>query len=379
MKKFLYLICSLALTVTACDPMDDVYDELDAVNTGSDLKMTLTLNADQYKVVTNKSYFLSEEDAAAKIPAILDNKFPHLDNGTLATITYNSVTTPFSNTFVSNEVAYTVTEEDYNALIAQGAIRYKNFDSPDDIVALLNYKYPSAADKQLVKLTFNWYSGSASPSTQEVTDHFFFVNGEWVDTYVVTNANYEAVDHTKYSFSSSDGANLDLYLDKFLRESVLGAKPGDVQYVSYAYYSSSSRTTTQRVTAMVFDGTSWTALKDSVTEEATLNFSKQKGIWVPDLSIRYALVADDYNWIAQQEGIADAAAIASLARYRNFDVALWSTENIVKAMGALMKKYYPNAKVDQKFSITYVIYAGGTSSTSIKIKLNSAGNYELAD
>ncbi|WP_299756751.1 hypothetical protein [uncultured Pontibacter sp.] len=379
MKKFLYLICSLALTATACDPMDDVYDELDAVNTGSDLKMTLTLNADQYKVVTNKSYFLSEEDAAAKIPAILDNKFPHLDNGTLATITYNSVTTPFSNTFVSNEVTYTVTEEDYNALIAQGAIKYKNFDSPDDIVALLNYKYPNAADKQLVKLTFNWYSGSASPSTQEVTDHFFFVNGEWVDTYVVTNANYEAVDHTKYSFSSSDGANLDLYLDKFLRESVLGAKPGDVQYVSYAYYSSTSRTTTQRVTAMAFDGTSWTALKDSVTEEATLNFSKQKGIWVPDLSIRYTLVTDDYNWIAQQEGVADAAATASLARYRNFDVALWSTENIVKAMGALMKKYYPNAKVDQKFSITYVIYAGGTSSTSIKIKLNSAGKYELAD
>ncbi|MCX2739652.1 hypothetical protein [Pontibacter anaerobius] len=375
MKKFLYLICSLALTVTACDPMEDVYDELDAVNTESDLKMALTLTPAHYKVVTNKTYFLSEEDAAAKIPAILDNKFPHLDNGTLATITYNSATTVFTNTYVSTEEEYTVTDEDYAAL----NFKYGNFDSADDMVTFLNYKYPNAEDKQLVKLTFDWYSGAASPSTQEKIDHFFFVNGEWVDTYVVTEENYESVEHTKYSFSSSDGANLDLYLDKFLRESVLGAKPGDVQYVSYAYYSSSSRTTSQRVTAMAFDGTSWKSLKDSVTEEATLNLSKQKGIWVPDLSIRYTLVADDYGWIAQQEGIADATAIASLSRYRNFDVSMWSTDNIVKALGTLMKKYYPNAKAGQKFSITYVIYAGGTSSTSIKIMLNESGNYQLAE
>ncbi|WP_299819434.1 hypothetical protein [uncultured Pontibacter sp.] len=374
MKKYIYIICSLALTFTACDPMEDVYDELDALDKVSDHTMAITLGADDYKIATKNAYFLSEEDAAAKIPAILDSKYPHLDNGTVATVTYNTATTVFTNTYVSSVEEYEVTDEEYTAL----GFKYGNFDSADDMVTFLKHKYPEAKDKQLVKLTYAWYNGSTDPSTQDVTNHFFLVNGEWVQTYLVTNANYESVNHTKYTFSSSDGDNLALYLDKFLKESVLGAKAGDVQYVSYAYYSSSSKTTSQRVTAMGYNGSNWYELDESVTTEAALNFSKQDGVWVPDLSIRYTLVGADYLWISEQP-VGDAAALASLGRYSNFDTSLWPRADLIKALGALLKNKYPNAEAGQKFKVTYIVYAGGTSSAEITLILDEAGEFEEAE
>ena len=36
MKKFIYLIMAFSLTLISCDPMGDVYDELDASGTTTD-------------------------------------------------------------------------------------------------------------------------------------------------------------------------------------------------------------------------------------------------------------------------------------------------------------------------------------------------------
>ncbi|MCJ8165791.1 hypothetical protein MKJ04_13140 [Pontibacter sp. E15-1] len=367
MKKHLYIVASfVALLFTACDPMEEVYDELDEQAAYSkDIAVTLT--ADQYEAVEDAdgvpayvwedNYFASEEEAAGIIPMILNESYPQLERGSIAQVTYNKLVVPFSNTFVKTFSEYTVTEGDYDAL----GFAFGNFSKYSEIVAFLEYRYPDVAEKDLVELTYTWYNGSANPSTYEVTDRFFYINGNWEDAYLVSQADYESVNHTNYTFSSSDGDNFPLYLDKFLRANILGATAGDVQYVSYAYYSSSSKTTSQRVTAMLYDGTRWIKLDDNVTANATIQFKKEaNGTWKPDLSIKYTLTGADYGFIGNAaNGFGTSASRDNLNAFGNINTSSWSDEAIVQALAAVLKMRFPDVEAGQKIAVTYDTYPAG--------------------
>ncbi|AKD02192.1 hypothetical protein PKOR_02380 [Pontibacter korlensis] len=359
--------------------MEDVYEELDAQVKPSDRAFAITLTDADYKIAKiNNQQFASQEEAYETVPTILNSKYPHLEVGTAVTVTFNYSHFPSNNFTVTEVSEHTVTEDEY---VAAG-FTYKNFDTTDDMITFLNTTFPKREENEVMYLTYTWYNSSAYSSRQTVTSPFIYVNGEWNKVYEVTEEDYATVGmnpdgNTRRNFSSYDTDNLPYYFNRFLGENAKGAdQVGDIHYVLYKYYSSSTGLV-QRVMAMRYNGNGWAQV---ATEEATVQFAKEGNTWVPDLRIQYTLLSADYTWIADEHpNVADAAAVASLKRYRNFDTSMWSSEAIVKALGTLLKAKFPDAEVGQKFNVTYVFYSGATGTTSITLELNESGNYQLAE
>ncbi|MHA6247031.1 hypothetical protein ACXYMU_03780 [Pontibacter sp. CAU 1760] len=383
MKKYIYVVASVAaLSFTACDPMEDVYEELDAqISNEYEADIKTELAAKDYEFYKGKSsapayvaknhYFGSEAEAGALIPAILDKNFPQVGNGTKAAIGYNKLLFKFGGNKINAVEEYSVTERsDYQL----GGARYSNFDRESQVLTFLGEKFPEAVDGTLAVLDYTWYNGSAEPRNTDVTDSYYFTNGAWVDAYHVSEADYVAVGRNRFNnFTSADDAVLADYFNRFLNASVVGNKPGDVKYVSYAYYNGKS--TKQEVMAMNFNGTRWVELEEDLTENAVIKFKKKNAAWVADLSIAYSLVAADYTWISEQSNISTEANRSNLARYGNFNTFSWSNDDIIFAMAELLKSKFPGADAGQKYTVTYDTYPTGLiQSTLIK---RDNGNFEL--
>ncbi len=366
MKKYIYVVASLvAMSFTACDPMEEVYEELDSKISGeykADIKTELTVKDYEYLTkqkapayVGENHYFVSEGEAGELIPTVLNKNYPHVGDGTKAAITFNKLLFDYGSTKVKKDTAFAVTERsDYKL----GGARYSNFDKEEQVITFLEAKLPDAKEGMLTMLTYTWYNGSAEPRSSEVTDSYFFVNGQWEDAYHVSEDDYKAVGRNRFNnFTAADDAVLADHFNKFLTATVVGNKPGDGKYVSYAYYN--GKKTKQLVMAMGFNGTRWVEVTEDITEKSVVRFEKKGTKWVADLSILYNLVAADYTWVASQANISTEANRANLAKYGNFNTFSWTKEDIIFAMAELIKSKFPNATVGQKFTVTYDTYPGG--------------------
>jgi hypothetical protein len=359
MKKIFYLLSSLMLVFTACDPMEDVYEELDKAKKDETTVSTELVKADydvyksnkDYPHVATKQYFTGEAEAAVLIPAMLNKRYAHLENGATVTVSYNTPVFPSVNNTVSSWAKYTVTAEDYTA----NGESYPNFNSSSDVYRFLERKYSDAAEKQLVVLTYDYYAGS----TTTITDSFLFVDGRWENIYHVSADDFQSVKNTYGSFSNSDLENMPIYFDLFLKKDVVVAKEGDFEYVSYYFYNSSDKSRTQRVMAMYFNGANWVPAVDA-TLKASLKFQKKNNEWVPDLSIQYTLTVEDYAYVGNDaNNVATAAARENLRRFGNFSTYNWTTEQLYEAMNAVLKLHYSSAEVGQKFKVTFESYPAG--------------------
>ncbi|MER2996452.1 hypothetical protein [Pontibacter populi] len=375
MKKIFYLLSSLMLVFTACDPMEDVYEELDKAKK-DDAAFAIELNKDDYAVyksnteyphIATGQYLTGEEEAALVIPAMLSKRYAHLGNGATVEVNYHIQKFPGVTNSVSSWEAYTVTAEDYTAV----GEKFANFNSSSDVYRLLDHKYPTPTDKQLVVLTYDMYAGG---TTSTITDSYFFVNGDWSNIYHVTAQDYASVKNTYGSFSGSDDANLKVFFDKFLKSDVIVAKEGDFRYVSYYYYNSNGdKSRTQRIMAMYFDGENWMPAV-GVKQTATLKFQKKDNVWVPDLSIPYTLVASDYTYVGNDDNnIATAAARANLRQFGNFSTYNWTNDQLYEAMGAILKLHFSGEEAGKKFKVTFDSYPAG-KMTLVLVKAEN-GNF----
>ncbi len=383
MKKHIYIVASfVALSFTACDPMEDVYDELDAqVSSEYEANIKTELTAKDYEFFKGKTtapayvaknhYFGSEAEAGELIPAILNNNFPQVGNGTKAAIAYNKLLFKFGGNKINAREEYTLTERsDYQL----GGARYSNFDRESQVLTFLGEKFPDATEGTLAVLDYTWYNGSAEPRSKDMTGSYYLTNGEWMSAYHVTGDDYAKVGRNRFNnFTSSDDAVLVDHFNNFLNANVVGQQAGDVKYVSYAYYNGSA--TKQQVMALAYNGNRWVELEKDLTEKAVIKFAKKKAEWKADLSIGYSLVAADYAWIAGQANISTEANRANLAKYGNFNTFSWSNDDIVFAMGELVKNKFPNAEVGQKFAVTYDSYPAGLQQVNLIKREN--GNYEV--
>ncbi|GAB3197987.1 hypothetical protein GCM10027293_13730 [Pontibacter aydingkolensis] len=374
------------LVFTACDPMEDVYEELDAQKgpfNKKDIEVAL-VKADYDNAKMKVTYFGSNEEAISTIPAMLNRKYPQLENGSSVIVKYNLV----PSVGIKTKIDYTITEKsDYEL----GGARFTNFDSWSQIKAFLEAKFPAEQAKangapvegRMVNLTYTRYDGSGSPTSKTVTDAFYFINGEWVKSYLVTEADYVSVNRNRYNnFTAADQDMLGTYFNRFLIENDIRAEVGGVYYVAYTYFESGK--TSQAVTAMVYNGSSWTRATATSPLVVTAKFSKKNGVWVPDLTKSYTLAAADYTWISQQPTLGTVAQLKNLGQYGNFyqswegSANYWSNSNIVNALAALIKNKFPNEEVGQKFGVSYTYFAGGNKVNTVILIKRETGDYELA-
>jgi len=351
MKKYLiYIIALISVAITACDPMKDTLTDLNLDGQAYTKTVNLTLT-------TN---YASKEAANTAIAGMLNSTYPHLGDGSTANVTYNSLPSTIKpvDSLLTN-LTYTVTDAEYQAT---NGTTYKNFTTAK-VLEFLTSKYTNPVEKQLVVLSYTFYeSGVTTSAGVPVTETFMYLNGAWIKTYQVSQAQYiSAGKITVFNFGTADEANLNGYFNTFLKNDAAvsaKSKPGDVQYVSYAYFASSK--TYQRIRTLVYDGTNW-SYKGYPT---TLTFIKKNGKWIADPTVYYTLVTADYTLLGTSTA-GTATNRANVAQYKSFNISAtngtqWSNSEIKDALIYILNAKYPNAAVDVSINyvVTYYAYSG---------------------
>ncbi len=165
----------------------------------------------------------------------------------------------------------------------------------------------------------------------------------------------------------------DGYLPTFLNIKFPYAQEGEELNVLYNYVSSSSGAQTRGNLYTKIDGV-WVAYQSTI--DTTLQFGHDGTTWVPDNTIKYTLVSDDYAYMsAELEGNPDFANVnlGSLAKYNDYDYN-WSQDQILYSLDLLLDHLDPSAADGQKYLITYLLYDNGTNDV-IRYLIKESGEW----
>ena len=349
MKKIFYSFAILTLVFTSCNPMEDIYEEIDAIESviSGEAKFTLA-DADYDALDLGYGNFSSLDDAKSMLPDFLAGKYPAWGKESLAEVTFK-LYSPVSDER-SLEV-YTVSSQDY----ADNGHSYGNFSSASDITDFLDIKYPSPANRLLVSLTYKYYSGSVST----FNNGFLYVNDGWKVVTGFTSDEYATMGEGYPNFSNEDEAltKIPLFLvDKFM---FAGKVAGDIESIMYKLYVSGA--TVSYVGNFIYDGSSWSSYSGAIDE--TIKFGHDGTTWVPDNTIKYTLIRNaDYQYMASQLTSAEyAGLITNLGNYGDFDYN-WTDAQINYALSIFLAHLDPNAAEGQKYLLSYVVYDNGENT-----------------
>jgi hypothetical protein len=344
MKKIFYSFAILSLLFTSCNPMEDIYEEIDAVETVISGEATITLtDADYDALDLGYGNFSSTEDAKAMLPAFLSNKYPAWGTSSLAAVTFKLYAPKYDEK--SLEV-YTVTAADYE----DNGYSYGNFSKSSDISDFLDIKYPNAANRLLVSLTYKYYSGSVST----LNNGFLNVNGTWEMATGISDDEYTAMGEGYSNFSSEDEAlnKIPVYLTekfKYVENSA-----GDIKAIMYKLYTGGS--VKSFIANFIYDGASWSKYNNVIDE--TIKFGHDGTSWVPDNTIKYTLTAADYELVGN-------------GNYGNFDVRAGKVEEPedvrVEKISTILLNNFPSDTEGQKYIVTYNIYNGAAGIWSLAV------------
>ncbi len=347
MKKIFYLFVSLVFMFTSCNPLEDLNVELAEATKLNGIvgDVSRTLSDDDYEVL-ELSYgnFSSEDDAKEMLPSFLSGQYPALgvifkEDGSIkeassATISYNLYAPKATEKDLE---VYTVSSDDY----ADNGHSFGNFSEDNHITDFLDIKYPNAADRLLVSLTYKYYSGSVST----LNNGFLFVNGAWEMATGITDDEYTAMGEGYTNFSSEDEAiaKVAIFLEDKFKFS--GKVASDIEAVMYKLYTDGS--VKSFIANFIYDGTSWDEYTNTI--DTTLKFGHDGNSWVPDNTIKYTLTNADF-------------ALVGNGSYNNFDVRDGKAEQTIEVrlvkLNTILKANFPSSAQGQKFSVTYAVYDG---------------------
>jgi hypothetical protein len=129
-------------------------------------------------------------------------------------------------------------------------------------------------------------------------------------------------------------------------------------FVVFRYYRGSDTGTVTRGNLYTFINGEW------IQSTATLKLGFKDGVWVPDNTIRYELMADDYALVVSEltgvEGF--ESAVDNLDTFGNFNrTGPWTDDMIVTALNFVLDEIDPTAEQDQKYVVTIATWAPGNS------------------
>ena len=363
-EKTFLLLTVLSMVVTSCNPLEDIYNELDAKATVITGEATFTLgDADYTALGLNFGNFSSLDDAKTKLPAFLSKKYPVWGKNSLASVTFKLYSP--KRTEKSLKI-YEVTSADYTA----NGFTFGNFSSFSDITKFLNTKYPAAADRMLVNLTYKYYNGTV----RTLENGFIIVNGKWEMATGITDAEYTAMGEGRAQFDSKTEALQKIPTYAATRFQYEGKKAGDIEGIMYKLYVTDTqdvdddgrtddRTVYSFVTYVVYDGTNWSNYDNIINE--TIKFGHNGTVWVPDNTIKYTLTAADYTLVGN-------------GQYGNFDVRTGKDEESetvrIGKINTILLNNFPNDAEGQKYLVSYNIYNGANGVWQLAV-IKTGGAY----
>jgi hypothetical protein len=377
-----------------CDPLEDelkqVNDEFAFVQ---DIEITLT--DDDYDVANEAcdcspfGNFSSEDDAKAGIAAVLNKNYPGLGKGSSAIVTYdiyNGSSPDLRGTYSTA----TVSSQEYQDL----GFTFGNFNNVDANVAeYANYKYPNAEDGDYADITFDYYDGSFHGG--EVSRVVYTVAYGWQYTLILPDAVYGEFfgeSGTDFSYEDEGAEKMAVYLNYLLSTAgdfnSLNISAGKIVVVQYNFDDrftdpdNPGLPNVPVVSMFLFNGTGWVSYSDGyqITQN-TLSFGHDGSAWVPDNTIKYSLNNDDYQAIGAATETSNPAGSISAATYGNFDLGLWSSDQIFEVITNRLLNINGILKEDgQKYLVSYATWEPGAGSGLIHVIYDSgAGAFVLVE
>lgn len=199
MKKLLYILPVLAISLASCE---DFFDEKQLGNKNpqvSDIRtdMNYTFTDDDYAAVSKNAANIDKalalctpedssayqnllaigknkcftEDASADMyaGAVMQTKFPYIDNGSLCNVNYrllegkSAAVLPFQTS-----TSYKLTVDDYEKIWNKRGVSYLTPASLKLLPAFMAEKFPSVADKKIIVLTYEYRD--EEPNSAEFSD-----------------------------------------------------------------------------------------------------------------------------------------------------------------------------------------------------------------
>jgi hypothetical protein len=357
MKKIFYSFAILSLVFTSCNPMEDIYTEIDAIETVISGEATFTLTDADYETLgLNYGNFSSSDDAKAGLPDFLSGKYPAWGAESLAAVTFKLYAPKRDEKSLT---IYEVSSTDYT----DNGHNYGNFDSFSDISEFLDIKYPSAANRLLVALTYKYYNGS----TSELTNGFINNAGTWEMATGITDDEYTAMGESRAQFSYEDEAYAKIPVFAKTKFQYDGKVAGDIEGIMYHLYVTDTqdvdgdgrtddRTVYSFVTFVIYDGSDWSIYTNVIDE--TIKFGHDGATWVPDNTIKYTLTVADYTLVGN-------------GNYGNFDVRAGKAEAEesvrLDKVNTILLNNFPSDAEGQKYIVTFNIYNGAAGVMSLAV------------
>lgn len=345
------------------DIHDDINEQLDNEPTVGSAEYTMV--DEDYTDILNLDFtsFDSMDDAKELVPTLLNDMYSFWGKGSQVLVTFDVYAPQVS--IEGDVIEYTLIADDYQS-------DFGNFDNIDDILAFLSGKYPNAEKGQLVKITYDYYSGG---STNTLTNPFVFDGDNWNEVLELTDDQYIEMGESFPNFSNRDEAETKIAIFLNMNYPYEQFEEGDRKIVLYKYYDGEDQI---GLAHYAYTNSEWVALSSTATE--TLKFGNNGETWEPDNTIKYELTSADFAYIGDQLANDYPGPAGSAENYGNFDRRegnsnYWSREMILEGLNLLLNNIDPDAEVGQKYSMTYDIYNGTNTTETMNVIKIEGGDW----
>ncbi|AOW18191.1 hypothetical protein LPB03_12335 [Polaribacter vadi] len=194
MKKILLLLTVFSMVFTSCDPLEDIYEEVEARDISGEV--TYTLTDDDYESLGFESrYFNSEDEAKSLLPSFLSNKYPLWGNGSTASISYKLEMLGD----YTGAVEYSLALTDYPSNVTDNAIAFYDSENANDFLpTILEANFTTAVEGDVVLAKYNQYVGETENGITEFYTADFAGEGTLLGYEAVSVSGDQVWEGTNY-------------------------------------------------------------------------------------------------------------------------------------------------------------------------------------
>ena len=334
MKKIFFVFAIIAMAFTSCNPLEDIYEEIDnsTAKDGIVGDVTYTITKEDYSKEKKEGGFFefatpnfaSLDDAKTKLPAFLTDKYPALgviwENGKIKEASSANITFAFSDPISTD--SYTVTDADYTAIGLTTLVSNRDFNK------FFDYKFPNTKKGSIVNLTYK----TLAPKID----------------YTLVDADYALVGNGRFN-------NFDIRAGK--PDETEEARRAKMQTILLTNFPNAPVGQQYLIEYAIYDGAPGTRTM-LVQLNAAGNY---------DLINGYTLTNADY-------------ALVGNGRFNNFDIRAGKPDETEEArrvkIQTILLNNFPSASTGDQYFITYAIYNGASGTRTMLLKFNGTG-YDL--
>lgn len=191
MKKISFFLFIIAAAFTACEPLDDIYNELDAQDKPvvADVQYTLT-DEDYEDLDLSFGSFSSLEDAKILLPPFLADKYPFYGEGSSVTVGFELFRGRAEGVddYTGADVL-TLTNNDYAAAGSNAFGFYPDANTDSDIADILEAQIDSPSEGQIILVEYNQYLEEPEVGLATIVEYNFNGNLEGFESRNVVGEN----------------------------------------------------------------------------------------------------------------------------------------------------------------------------------------------